>query len=659
MLTGVFINEKFYHFKEEISILEACNSIGIKLPRFCYHENLSIAGNCRMCLVELEKAIKPIVACSTELISNMSIFTNTPLVLKSRENVLEFLLLNHPLDCPICDQGGECDLQDQAIFFGSNFSRNYFSKRSVEDKNCGPLIKTIMNRCIHCTRCVRFGEEVCGIKFFGTLNRGLKTEINNYLLQLSLSEMSANVIDLCPVGALTLKPTPFQARSWELKAIESIDLSDCVGSNIYLLYKHQRLMKITPKKNVEINNSWISNKSRFYYDTIRYFDIIYSDFYKIQKFNNSLFLLNSTYDLKILYLLKKISNNCLNTKVRLLNSNPTNHNFYFWGNKSKISQIMSNSNYLCFLITTNLQIEATILNIKLRYKTIVNKFKLNYFGVFFKSNLPLNMLKFSIYKIISLFLAKNKLFSKKILETNTLFFSNKMILDRLDMYLFSFLKFKLPNSFFFNVSAFCNTEGANYLNFKKFNFKEVLKSEQIFGLNLTDSLLLRKLILKNSNFTWVSQFPSVDLFRFFDRPIWFSLEVGELPGYYLNLEQRVQKTSLLTYNLKFSLFRFLYYFWNTMNNFALRIVIYKTKKKFSFLKTFVRFNFFIELCNKPQLFNSIRILNFSMFFFNHFFYFKTYPVKSVLEDVYRSSQRFRCSEPLIKNSSLLRASYTI
>lgn len=139
-------------------------------------------------------------------------------------------------------------MQDQAIFFGSNFSRNYFSKRSVEDKNCGPLIKTIMNRCIHCTRCVRFGEEVCGIKFFGTLNRGLKTEINNYLLQLSLSEMSANVIDLCPVGALTLKPTPFQARSWELKAIESIDLSDCVGSNIYLLYKHQRLMKITPKK---------------------------------------------------------------------------------------------------------------------------------------------------------------------------------------------------------------------------------------------------------------------------------------------------------------------------------------------------------------------------------------------------------------------------
>ena len=319
MLLSVYINEKLYFLNENVSILEACNSLGIKVPRFCYHENLSIAGNCRMCLVEIEKSIKPIVACSTDLQSGMIIYTNSPLVLKSRENILEFLLLNHPLDCPICDQGGECDLQDQAIFFGSNFSRNFFFKRSVEDKLYNSLIKTIMNRCIHCTRCIRFGEEVCGSKFFGTLSRGKKTEIGNYINSLAISEISVNVVDLCPVGALTLKIVPFQTRPWELLSLESIDLTDCVGSNIYLLYKGLNILKVVPKKNIQINDSWISNKSRYYFNVTFQNSKPNLTLLSVLKFP-ILFLINSDLALNTLALLKKKTHKAFKMTAKLLNS---------------------------------------------------------------------------------------------------------------------------------------------------------------------------------------------------------------------------------------------------------------------------------------------------------------------------------------------------
>jgi len=267
----IIINGKSFFFKVRLSILEACKFIGIKIPRFCYHETLSIAGNCRMCLVEIFTSLKPVVACATEILPGMNISTSSPFILKARENVLEMLLLNHPLDCPICDQAGECDLQDQAIFYGSNFGRNFINRRGVENKNSGPFIKTIMTRCIHCTRCVRFGEEICGVKFFGTLNRGKLSEIGNYLIKLSLSELSANVVDLCPVGALTLKSIPFQIRSWEILSIESLDLSDSLGSNIYLTYKNNNIFRVVPKKNNLINNSWISNKARFYFNLSSFF----------------------------------------------------------------------------------------------------------------------------------------------------------------------------------------------------------------------------------------------------------------------------------------------------------------------------------------------------------------------------------------------------
>jgi len=195
--------------KPGVSILEACKYAGLNLPRFCYHEILSVSGNCRMCLVEVEALEKPVASCVTEVTEGMVVYVDSPFVKKARENVVETLLLNHPLDCPICDQAGECDLQDQTKTFGANHSRYFFNKKGVEDKYCGPLIKTIMTRCITCTRCVRFSTEIAGVDFFGTLNRGGSTEIGSYVAQMFKSEISGNVIDLCPVGALTSKPYAF------------------------------------------------------------------------------------------------------------------------------------------------------------------------------------------------------------------------------------------------------------------------------------------------------------------------------------------------------------------------------------------------------------------------------------------------------------------
>jgi NADH dehydrogenase (ubiquinone) Fe-S protein 1 len=214
------------------TVLQACESIGIEIPRFCFHERLSVAGNCRMCLVEIEKSPKPQASCALPVMNNMKIFTDTPLVKKAREAVLEFLLINHPLDCPICDQGGECDLQDQAMIYGSDSSRFYEYKRGVENKNIGPLVKMIMTRCIHCTRCVRFMSEVAGLGDFGTTGRGNSTEIGTYIEKNLNSELSGNIVDLCPVGALTSKPYAFKARPWELTSFDTLDISDGLGCNI-------------------------------------------------------------------------------------------------------------------------------------------------------------------------------------------------------------------------------------------------------------------------------------------------------------------------------------------------------------------------------------------------------------------------------------------
>ena len=245
-----------------MTILQACEQAGIEIPRFCYHERLSIAGNCRMCLVEMEKAPKPVASCAMPAGEGMVIHTNTPLVKKAREGVMEFLLINHPLDCPICDQGGECDLQDQSMAYGIGHNRFHENKRAVKEKNMGPLVKTVMTRCIHCTRCVRFADEVAGVPALGAVGRGENTEITTYQETAFASELSGNVVDLCPVGALTSKPYAFTARPWELKHTETIDVHDALGSNIRVDARGREVLRVLPRLHDDVNEEWISDKAR-------------------------------------------------------------------------------------------------------------------------------------------------------------------------------------------------------------------------------------------------------------------------------------------------------------------------------------------------------------------------------------------------------------
>ena len=263
------VNNIEVEVEEGLTVLQACEKAGFEIPRFCYHEKLSIAGNCRMCLVEMEKSPKPIASCAMPAADGMNIKTNSSIVEKARKGVMEFLLVNHPLDCPVCDQGGECDLQDQSMFYGIDKSRYKENKRYVPDKYMGPLIKTQMTRCIHCTRCIRFATEIAGVPELGAIGRGENMEITTYLEKSMESEMSANVIDLCPVGALTSKPYVFEARPWELKKTESIDVMDAVGSNIRVDTYGWEVKRILPIINEDINEEWISDKSRYACDGLK------------------------------------------------------------------------------------------------------------------------------------------------------------------------------------------------------------------------------------------------------------------------------------------------------------------------------------------------------------------------------------------------------
>ena len=277
MAKQLIIDGTAVEVEDGTTLLQACEQAGAEIPRFCYHERLSIAGNCRMCLVDVQGSPKPIASCAmsvNDLPPNKDgspkiISTKSPLVKKAREGVMEFLLINHPLDCPICDQGGECDLQDQAQAYGRGGSRYEENKRAVEDKYLGPLIKTVMTRCIHCTRCVRYMTEVAGVEEMGLIGRGEDAEITTYLEKGILSEMSANVVDLCPVGALTHRPWAHNARPWEMKGTESIDVMDAVGSAIRVDTRGRDVMRILPRTNDAVNEEWISDKTRHVADGLR------------------------------------------------------------------------------------------------------------------------------------------------------------------------------------------------------------------------------------------------------------------------------------------------------------------------------------------------------------------------------------------------------
>ena len=263
------IDEKTLEVPAGVTVLQACELAGVEIPRFCYHDRLKIAGNCRMCLVDLEKAPKPIASCAMPAAEGMVIHTNNDRVQKARRGAMEFLLINHPLDCPICDQGGECDLQDQAMAYGMDKSRYHEEKRAVSEKDMGPLIQTVMTRCIHCTRCVRFAEDIAGVPALGAVGRGESMEITT-LGKPVASELSGNIIDLCPVGALTSKPYAFHARPWELDKTESIDVLDAVGSNIRIDVRGSEVVRILPRLHEDINEEWIGDKARHACDGLKY-----------------------------------------------------------------------------------------------------------------------------------------------------------------------------------------------------------------------------------------------------------------------------------------------------------------------------------------------------------------------------------------------------
>jgi len=398
----ITVNNIEIEFEQGMTVLQACELAGFEIPRFCYHERLSIAGNCRMCLVEMEKSPKPIASCAMPAAEGMKIKTNTTFVEKARKGVMEFLLANHPLDCPVCDQGGECDLQDQSLFYGLDYSRYTENKRQVNEKYMGPLIKTQMTRCIHCTRCVRFATEVAGIPELGAVGRGEDMEITTYLEKSMESEMSANVIDLCPVGALTSKPYAFEARPWDLKKTETIDVMDAVGSNIRVDTYGWEVKRVLPRINEDINEEWISDKTRYACDGLmkQRLDVPYiRENGKLVKtsWNQALKLLinklksfnpneiagavGDLADLEMVYSFKNFFENnigsknleCRQDKIYI---NPSERMNYIFN--SSINGIEESDFIL--LVGTNPRLEATILNARIRKSYVKNKVKIYSLG---------------------------------------------------------------------------------------------------------------------------------------------------------------------------------------------------------------------------------------------------------------------------------------
>ncbi len=392
------VNDIEVEVEEGLTVLQACEKAGAEIPRFCYHEKLSIAGNCRMCLVEMEKSPKPIASCAMPAADGMVIKTNTAKIEKSRKGVMEFLLANHPLDCPVCDQGGECDLQDQSMFYGIDKSRFKENKRAVPDKNMGPIIKTQMTRCIHCTRCVRFATEVAGVPELGAVGRGEDMQITTYLEQSVQSELSGNVIDLCPVGALTSKPYVFEARPWELKKTETIDVMDAVGSNIRVDTYDWEVKRILPIINEDINEEWISDKTRYACDGLlhqrldtpyikynnKFEKASWDEVYKIikSKIKNTnkekiCGLVGDLVNMEASFIFKEFLERTIDTKnyeSRIINnfiSTKVRENYMF---NSTINGIEESD--LILLIGANPRYEATMINARIRKAYVNNNTKI-------------------------------------------------------------------------------------------------------------------------------------------------------------------------------------------------------------------------------------------------------------------------------------------
>jgi NADH-quinone oxidoreductase subunit G len=564
-MVAVYINGIKLKVSKNLTVLQACNNLKIEIPKFCFQENLQIAGNCRMCLVEIENSPKPVASCAMPVMNNMKIFTNTPLVQKARESVLEFLLINHPLDCPICDQASECDLQDQTLIFGSDRSRFFFKKRVVEDKYCGPFIKTIMTRCIHCTRCVRFANEVCNIDNLGTTGRGNKTEINFYYQNVFNSEFSGNLIDLCPVGALTSKPFTFKARSWELKKKEGIDILDGTCSNIKIDLFNNEIVRILPKTNANINKEWISNKTRFFFDSLKYQRIKYpllknknDKFQKIswykalnvlnQKFNTIdsskiKAIIGNLIELESLFLFKKnlnklgISNILFEEHLKKnnlkINSDITN-NFLFNNSLKSIE-----NNDLCFIINSNIREEGSILNIHLINRLKKGDFEIAYLGHNNDFTFPIKNLGLTNNVLIEILLGKHSFCKKLKKAKNPLIIFGENLLNQKNNY-FLISKFKSLKVFNNKNINFFNSK-TGFINFLEINFNKPqlnIDNSNVYYLLNTN---LKKNIKKHKKTFYIYQGHHFTEDAQNSNLILPGLTFLEKKGTYLNIEGFIQK----------------------------------------------------------------------------------------------------------------------
>lgn len=649
---GYFINNIYY--EDNIingTIFQKCANKGIDLPCFCYHESLSIAGNCRMCLVEVSNNVKLVVSCAMPVVDNIKIYTNTKRIKKARESVLEFLLINHPLDCPICDQGGECDLQDITLVFGSDKGRYYeYNKRAIFDRDCGPLIKMLMTRCIHCTRCIRYLNEISVTNDFGMFGRGEDSEIGTYIKNSLIDELSGNIIDLCPVGALTSKPYSFTARPWELNNIESIDVLDSLASNIRVDFLNNKIYRILPIYNKVLNEDWITNKVRFFYDSnnnqrlinpmlkvddkfiiIQWNKLFYLFIYELfKKIHNNVFAIYGMYvDFELVVNMNNFFN-LIGTEVYIDNF----YNKFDFRNQyiiEKVINIFENINNFLF-VNINLRVEFPILNFKLK-KLIFNNDMINIFSFGMSSsyyNIPIKFFGNSLNDFIFMLKGRNKInlelfFDNKII--NSLFFVNikfvnlkifiKFLFNKIIYNLFGYIQFWLYNYFYGNINVINDNIG--YINiFEQNNFKCIsdlknilLKDSFIFLENVDDYYFLSLNINKFNYIVYHGFF--FDYGAKISNLLIPSLSNFEYDGIFYNIEGKLKKSKKIIYK-------------NCITNseffIILKLYLKIFKFKFSIIKNFNKifncFNF-LKIDFKKIMYKKNLILNNNKnFFFNKF-----------------------------------------
>lgn len=685
------VNNNQFCIKGGVSVLEACEFVGITVPKFCYHQNISVAGNCRMCLVEIANSPKPVASCALPILNNMKVFVNTPLVKKARENVLEMLLLNHPLDCPICDQAGECDLQDQSRMFGLESSRFFFKKRGVENKECGPVIKTIMTRCIHCTRCVRFNSEISGNDLFGTLNRGTSTEIGFYKKSTYSSEISGNVIDLCPVGALTSNFYAFKARPWEALTVESIDLTDGLGSNVYINVKENQITRVFPKVNKQINGSFISDRARFSFDNIISNRLVTSNELKdlkLEKYwiscikeikkdiNNKknkkiLFLSTPNADLDSLMLLKKIQflgQDNLISKTAVVSRSDLKSNFFCSWLTNPILDIDS-SRKICIIICSNPRVETPLINTKVFVKHNLNNYNIFGFSSFSGEN---NNTKFTnlnlstVLKIIeSKYIDISRLF-KLALRPLVIFNENLLKKTFNSNSIIGLIKTMNPSSVLIKTSIFTNSSGQELLNTQKINAK-LLSFENydyILASNIDDSSLLSKKLnsLKANNLLWLNTHKSEITTKLNNVKFLSSKTEYEEENTFMNVEERIQKTykSMSSLTKSVSMKELLLSFINVQSKYNLissnQFEIYKSHLQ-PFVEMLKKMRLFETMVNTPIYNQEVANKNFinketvsSVV--------SQYPVKSTCEDSYSYTRNLQNSKAMQIISQNMRKNFT-